>query len=485
MLDETPSTDRFRDCAGLDLKGLDQATENFAAEMTEYRPERLLGRVSAVNDGGFRVAGLAGVARVGDGVLLRRGAGRPTEGEIVALEPVGRPVPGGGAREFEAIAMAFGAMDGASIGDPVELTELRDPRPSDAWLGKVLDAYGRPVSGPAVAPGVRRAPLRASPPEALLRRSLGARLSSGHGPLDTLLPVCRGQRLGVFAGSGVGKSRLLGALAQRMTADVTVIGLIGERGREVREFVDQIVGPEAMRRCVVIAATSDQPAAVKRRAAWLTLAAAEHFRDSGKHVLLLLDSLTRFAEAHREVALTGGEAPGHGGFPPSTTGAVAGLAERAGPGLDRPGVGDVTAIFTVLVAGSDMEEPVADMTRGILDGHIVLSREIAERGRFPAIDVRRSVSRSLPEAANEAENKLIAEARRLLAVYEQAAPMIQIGLYQAGADAEIDRAIEVWPGLDAFFAESTASPEAAFQRLAQILGYLPADAPETPPAPAS
>lgn len=474
MLDERTLSQNADDAAGTGLGALESAVAGLSAELTDFKAERICGRVSAVNDGGFRIRGLAGVARVGDGVLLRRGAGRPTPGEIVALEPAaGEP---GEQPEFEAIAMAFGAIDGASIGDAVELTAIRDPKPSEAWLGQVLDGYGRPVAGPALAPGVRRAPLRGEPPAALLRRSLGERLGTGHAPMDTLLPVCKGQRLGVFAGSGVGKSRLLGALAQRMTADVAVIGLIGERGREVRSFVDEVLGPEALKRSVVIAATSDQPAAVKRRAAWLTLAVAEHFRDTGRHVLLLLDSLTRYAEAHREVALTSGEAPGHGGFPPSTTGAVASLAERAGPGLERPGVGDITAIFTVLVAGSDMEEPVADMTRGILDGHIVLSREIAERGRFPAIDVRRSVSRSLPEAANDEENKLIAEARRLLAVYEQAAPMIQIGLYQPGADPEIDRAIEVWPALDAFFAEFSDSPEAAFLRLAQILGHAPSPA---------
>lgn len=478
MLDEQPAMRGAPTLSGLTLEGLERAVGGLETELIDFRAERVFGRVSAVNDGGFRISGLTGLAKVGDGVLLRRAAGRPTPGEIVALEPAAaHDRSDREKRDFEAVAMAFGAIDGAAIGDLVELTAIRDPKPSDAWLGKVLDAYGRPVAGPALAPGVRRAPLRASPPEAMLRRSLGPRLGSGHAPLDTLLPICRGQRLGVFAGSGVGKSRLLGALAQRMTADVVVIGLIGERGREVREFVDEVLGREALKRAVVVAATSDQPAAVKRRAAWLTLAVAEHFRDTGRHVLLLLDSLTRFAEAHREVALTSGEAPGLGGFPPSTTGAVAGLAERAGPGLDRSGIGDITAVFTVLVAGSDMEEPVADMTRGILDGHVVLSREIAERGRFPAIDVRRSVSRSLPEAANEEENKLIAEARRLLAVYEQAAPMIQIGLYQTGADKEIDRAIEVWPGLDALFAEKSETPEAAFQRLAQILGHAPAPAP--------
>ncbi|MBX2855671.1 MAG: FliI/YscN family ATPase, partial [Rhodobacteraceae bacterium] len=358
---------------------------------------------------------------------------------------------------------------------------MAEPAPSMEWLGRVVDGFGRPVSGGAIAPGARPYPLRAGPPRALGRKRVGARLSSGHAAFDTLLPICEGQRVGLFAGSGVGKSRLLAALAQRMSADVVVIGLIGERGREVREFVEVTLGPEAMKRAVVVAATSDEPAPVKRRAAWLTLATAEYFRDQGKQVLLLFDSLTRFAEAHREVALTAGETASLAGFPPSTVSLIAGLAERAGPGEDKSGFGDVTAVFTVLVAGSDMEEPVADMTRGVLDGHFILDRDIAERGRFPAIDVRRSVSRSLPEAASEVENALIARARALLARYEQAAPMIQIGLYKPGADAETDAAVRIWPALDAFFAAPSKTPEAAFERLAAILdeqkGY-----PEAPSA---
>ncbi|MEL6979527.1 MAG: FliI/YscN family ATPase [Pseudomonadota bacterium] len=430
--------------------------------LADFRPERLYGLVCGVTDNGFQVKGLGAMARIGDGLILKRKSGADVVGEIVALEP--------GADGAIAVAMAFDPIDGAAIGDPAELTPSLDPKPSEAWLGQVIDANGRPTSGEALAPGARKAPLRAAPPPALSRRLVGDRLGTGHAPLDTVLPICRGQRMGVFSGSGVGKSRLLGALAQRMTADVVVIGLIGERGREVRDFVDNILGPDAMRRTVVIAATSDQPAAMKRRAAWLTLCVAEHFRNQGRHVLLLLDSLTRFAEAHRQVALTSGERAGVGGFPPSTHNAVAALAERAGPGPDQEGMGDITAIFTVLVAGSDMDEPVADMTRGILDGHVVLSREIAERGRFPAIDVRRSVSRSLPDAASAAENKVIAKARRLLAVYEQAEPMIQIGLYQAGADIEIDRAIDVWPRLDAFFADASETPDAAFEQLSEIVG---------------
>ena len=283
-----------------------------------------------------------------------------------------------------------------------------------------------------------------------------------------MLPVVRGQRVGLFAGSGVGKSRLLAHLARHMQADVVVIALIGERGREVNEFVQNVLGRDGMRRAVVVAATSDQSALTRRRCGWAAMAVAEHFRDAGRNVLLLADSVTRFAEAHREIAVASGEAPALRGYPPSVTPLITALCERAGPGGE--GQGDITAIFSVLVAGSDMDEPVADILRGVLDGHIVLSREIAERGRYPAIDVARSVSRSLPDAASDSENTLIAQTRRLLGAYEQSEVMIRAGLYSEGTDPILDQAVRVWPDLDAFFArpdrEGTAG---SFDRLALIL----------------
>ena len=432
-----------------------------AAAVAEVPLTRVGGSVAEVREATARLIGLGRLVRVGDGVSIEAGPGRAVAGEIIGLEPSG------------AIAMAYQPIDGVAIGARAWLTPRTDPAPSMAWLGRVVDGFGRPVSGGAIVPGTQPYPLRAAPPRALARKRVGARLASGHAAFDTLLPICEGQRVGLFAGSGVGKSRLMAALAQRMSADVVVIGLIGERGREVREFVEVTLGAEAMKRAVVVVATSDEPAPVKRRAAWQTLAAAEYFRDQGKQVLLLFDSLTRFAEAHREVALTAGESASLAGFPPSTVSQIAGLVERAGPGRDNGGAangdGDVTAVFTVLVAGSDMEEPVADMTRGVLDGHFILDRAIAERGRFPAIDARRSVSRSLPEAASAAENVLIARARAVLARYEQAAPMIQIGLYKPGADPETDMAVRIWPVLDAFLATSSETPEAAFERLEAIL----------------
>ena len=272
----------------------------------------------------------------------------------------------------------------------------------------------------------------------------------------------------MFAGSGVGKSTLLGGLASGMTADRVVIGLIGERSREVNEFVKRKLDPEALERTVIVAATASESPGAKKRAAYCAVAAAEHFRDQGHSVLFLFDSLTRFAEAHREVALHAGETPALNAYPPSTARVVAELAERTGPGAD--GQGDITAIYSVLVAGSDMEEPVADMVRGILDGHIVLSRSIAERDRFPAIDVLRSVSRCLPMAASGPENELLGQYRQRVALYEDVMPMLRANLFEFGKDLEADRAIRQFPQLDQFVSERNRSGTAdAFERLSVLL----------------
>jgi flagellum-specific ATP synthase len=281
---------------------------------------------------------------------------------------------------------------------------------------------------------------------------------------NTLLPIVRGQRVGLFAGSGVGKSTLLAKLATGLRADMVVIAMIGERSREVREFVERVLGPEGMKRAVIVAATSDQSPLVRRRCAWTAMAVAEHFRDKGLHVLFLADSITRFAEAHREVALAMGETGSLQGYPPSTGHLITSLCERAGPGAGESG--DMTAVFSVLVAGSDMEEPIADILRGVLDGHVVLDRKIAERGRFPSIDLLRSVSRALPVAASPSENELLAKARKLMGTFDRSEMMIQAGLYSQGSDANIDAAIDCWPKLDAFLAEAELhSIDASFERL--------------------
>jgi len=427
------------------------------AEVARISNSRRVGRVVSVGANALEIAGLTHRARLGDQIEIRLAGGGTLGGEIVGLS------------RDSARAMTYAPLDGAAVGDAAALLGQAGVHPDPSWVGRIVDAFGQPLDGRPVAEGAATAALRRAPPEPARRKPLGPHLDSGLRVFDTMLPLARGQRMGVFAGSGIGKSSLLGDLARGIDADIVVYALIGERGRELREFVDNVLGPEGMARAVVVAATSDQAPLIKRRAAWMAMATAEVFRDAGQHVLLLIDSLTRFAEAHREIALTAGEAPSLRGFPPSTANLIAGLCERAGPGPF--GAGDITGIFSVLVAASDMDEPIADISRGVLDGHTVLDRGIAERGRFPAIDVRRSVSRSLPRVASPEENALIARARKVLTSYENAELMIQTGLYAAGSDPGIDEAIALWPALDAFFAEPAPDGSAAsFRRLAEVLG---------------
>ncbi|MGR3793181.1 FliI/YscN family ATPase [Vannielia sp. SX4] len=425
------------------------------AEIAALRPSASVGRISAVGRGAVELTGLSEIAALGDQVWLGTQGGR-LRGEIVHID------------RDRAMALPDGPADGIRLGDKVTLQGGDGLFPDLSWQGRVIDPYGQPLDGRALARGAELRPLRPHAPPATQRKRLGDRLGTGLAVFDTLLPIVRGQRLGLFAGSGVGKSSLLGALGRGLQADRAVIALVGERGRELRHFIEDVLGPEGMARSVIVAATSDQSAIARRRCLWTAMAVAEHLRDEGHHVLFLADSVTRFAEAHREVALAAGEPASLRGYPPSTAHMIMALAERAGPGVD--GVGDITAIFSVLVAGSDMEEPVADILRGVLDGHVVLAREIAERGRFPAVDLLRSTSRSLPEAASPEENALIVKARRRLGAYDRAELMIQSGLYTSGSDPEIDAAIRVYGQLDGFLAEASAGPEEAFRRLRSVLG---------------
>ena len=433
----------------IDFKPLQTALNRIPAS-------RRFGRVISVGTAAIRIGGLSVHGHVGDQIVITKSGNECVSGEIISLE------------KTHVLVMPYGPSDGIAIGDLVELNCANTINPSDSWVGRIIDAFGEPLDGRPLYRGEKSVPLRRSPPLAANRRILGARLNTSLAVFNTVLPIAQGQRIGIFAGSGVGKSSLLAEMARGLDCDIVIIGLIGERGRELKEFTEQVLGPEGMKRAVIIAATSDQSPLVKRRAAWVAMAVAEYFRDQGKHVLLLMDSITRFAEAHREVALTAGEAPSLRAFPPSTANLIASLAERAGPGPE--GAGDITAIFSVLVAGSDMEEPIADITRGILDGHIILEREIAERGRFPAIDITRSVSRCLPASATTEENVAISAAKKTLSVFEQAAPMIHTGLYAKGSSEEIDEAISMNPKLELFFARNTVETiDDSFKMLSELL----------------
>ncbi|MGB7319336.1 MAG: FliI/YscN family ATPase [Planktotalea sp.] len=433
-----------------------RALEGLLQDMRRIHASRPFGRVIHVGAGLVHVEGIAGIAQVGDLINLFASSGNRLGGEVLSLS------------KTETIVLPDAPLDGVSIGDEVLLSGALKIAPSDAWIGRIVDASGAPMDGYFLPRGPMERAVQGSAPNPAKRRALGARLETSMGVFNTLLPMVRGQRVGLFAGSGVGKSSLLAHFAEHMQADVIVIALVGERGRELRNFVENVLGTKGMARTVVVAATSDQSPLLRRRCALSAMSVAEHFRDQGKHVLLLADSITRFAEAHREIALASGEAASLRGYPASTAHTVMSLCERAGPGLE--GRGDITAIFSVLVAGSDMEEPIADIMRGVLDGHVILDRAIAERGRYPAIDVVRSVSRSLPEAANEKENALIATARRLLGSYDESAMMIRAGLYSAGSDPVLDIAVKAFPELDRFI----ATPERlgvgnSFQRLELIL----------------
>lgn len=427
------------------------------AQMPQISAKSVWGTVSNIGAQFVHIKGLAGIIGLGDRIAITTGPKTQMLGEVISLEG-----------EI-CVAMMYERTQGLRVGQKALVANDPQPCPSEDWIGKVLDHSGRMVDGAQPTPGHTPVDLRASPPKAVLRRALGERLITGVSAIDTFLPLCQGQRIGLFAGSGIGKSSLLGALAKGSNADINIIALIGERGREVRSFVEETLGEAGMKNSILFVSTSDEASALRLRTAQLAIATAEHFRNEGMQVLFLCDSLTRYADAHRDVALTAGEVPSLRAYPPSTFGALSALCERSGPGID--GQGDITAIFSVLVAGSNMEEPIADMVRGILDGHIILDREIAERGRYPAINLSRSVSRSLPGAATDEQNKLLNTARKYVRQYEDAKTLIQAGLYAAGSDPEIDKSVEVYPALDAFLGDTSAGKiEEKFETLKEIVG---------------
>lgn len=311
----------------------------------------------------------------------------------------------------------------------------------DALLGRVIDGAGQPLDGRGPLRLEHRQPLQGVPINPLDRTPIRVPLDVGVRSINALLTVGRGQRIGLFAASGVGKSVLLGMMARYTTADVIVVGLVGERGREVKEFIDDSLGQQGMARAVVVATPADNPPLMRMHGATLATCIAEYFRDQGRHVLLLMDSLTRYAQAHREIALTIGEPPATRGYPPSVFARLPQLVERAGNGL--PGCGSITAFYTVLTEGEEGSDPVAENARAILDGHIVLSRAIAERGQYPAIDIEASISRTMVQVIERTHLDLAKSFRHYYSLYEQNQDLFNVGAYQAGANPELDRAIEL------------------------------------------
>lgn len=386
--------------------------------------------------------------------------------------------------------MPYGSVEGIAVGCEVRALGAESQiGVGNSLLGRVVDGFGDPLDGkPRPVTEVRR-PLKAAPINPMQRPPIDRVLETGIRAIDGLLTLGQGQRIGIFAGSGVGKSTLLGLLARHVKthadsaaqANINVIALIGERGREVREFIEKQLGPEGLARSVVVVATSDQPALARLRAAYAALAIAEFFRDGGHNVLLTMDSITRFAMARREVGLSAGEPPTARGYTPSVFAELPELCERCGT---APGGGSITALLTVLVEGDDLNEPVSDALRAILDGHVVLSRHLAHRGHYPAIDVLKSVSRLMPELADKEQRALAVSAVQQLAVLERNRQMIDIGAYEKGSSPELDRAIELEPGLQAWLRQSTGgvSRAEAIQGLRDVLAPAPASAPATAPA---
>lgn len=360
-----------------------------------------------------------------------------------------------GFRDDRILLMPLGEVDGLRPDWEVYRTggPLQVPVGSEL-LGRVLDGLGRPMDGLGPLPSTARRPVTGQPPAPLTRQRITQPLSMGVRSLDGLLTVGQGQRLGIFAGSGVGKSTLLGMVARSSSADCNVIALVGERGREVREFIERDLGPEGLSRSVVVVATSEQPALVRIRAAMAATAIAEDFRDKGLNVLLMMDSVTRLAQAQREVGLATGEPPATRGYTPSVFTMLPRVLERSGTGP----VGSVTGIYTVLVDGDDMNEPIADAVRGILDGHVVLSRALAQAGQYPAVDVLASVSRVMPEVTTPEHRACARKFRSLLAAYKEAEDLINIGAYQTGTNPTVDEAIQKMPAMKRFLMQQVDEP---------------------------
>lgn len=391
--------------------------------------------------------------------LVSKRGGPSVKAEVVALQ------------NGRVMLMPYGELVGIGLDcDVVVMGSAAQLRVGNALLGRVIDAFGQPLDGLPKPSLPQQRALKGEPSNPLGRPPITEILETGVRCIDTLLTIGRGQRVGIFAGSGVGKSTLLGMIARHMHADVNVIALIGERGREVREFIEKNLGEAGLARSVVVVATSDQPAAVRTRAAYAATAIAEHFRDSGLDVMLTMDSLTRFAMARREIGLSVGEPATARGYTPSVFAELPRLLERCGT---AQGGGSITALYTVLVEGDDMNDPIADALRAILDGHLTMSRELANHGHYPPIDLLQSVSRLLPELASASEQQLARAAVALLSTYQKSHQMVEIGAYRAGTNLQLDRALRLVPELHRFCQQEINGPmprSQALQALTALIG---------------
>ena len=436
--------------------GVSDYTDNILQEISKLDEASYYGCVTGVQGLFIEAGGILAKLAVGDRCNVIAAGGKVVPCEVVSF------------KDSKLLLMPYGSVDGIGPGCRVEVENARPviyPHPS--WLGRIINAFGEAIDGKGpLIKGNTPYLIKSSPPPAQFRDRVKGKVDLGVKAVNTFLTICKGQRMGIFAGSGVGKSTLI----------VSVIGLIGERGREAKEFVEDVLGEEGLAKSVLVLATSDESPLLRRQAAYVTMAVAEFFRDQNKDVLCMMDSITRFAMAQREIALSVGEPPASKGYTPSVFAELPRLLERAGPGA---GNGTITGLFTVLVDGDDHNEPVADAVRSILDGHIVLDRSIAERNRYPAINILRSVSRTMPDCDTKEEYALVAKARKYISAYEDMAELIRLGAYKKGSNREVDEAIFYYPKIEEFLAQGKQErftlPE-CYDLLGKILAqpYTPA-----------
>jgi flagellum-specific ATP synthase len=436
------------------------------ADIKQAARPLVAGRVTGVV--GLRVTVEGVDARVGDLVSIgsHARAGGPLGGGTVSAPVFAEVVALDGERLS---CLPLGPLTGIGAGSPVVSTDAPLQVPvGDGLRGRILDGLGRPMDALGPLRDCSWVGVDATPPSALERQRITEPMALGVRALDTLVPLGRGQRMGIFAGSGVGKSTLLSMITRGTDAEINVIALVGERGREVREFIEKDLGPEGLARSIVVVATSDQPPLVRLRAAFVATRIAEWFRDAGRDVLLMMDSVTRTAMAQREVGLSVGEPPATRGYPPSVFGMLASLMERAGPGA----AGTITGLYTVLVEGDDHNEPIADAARSILDGHIVLDRRLATSGHFPSIDTLESISRLATTVTSKEQRANATQLRRLMAAHRDVRELVEIGAYVAGTNPDADRAQALWPGIENFLRQDVEEQVTADESWTALAGLL-------------
>lgn len=439
---------------------VDRVFSSLVAEIEDVEELRYFGKVTKVKGLLLECSGIHELVGVGDRCQVIARNGNEIPSEVVGFDGA------------DVMLMPYTDIEGVGVGCRVIISKSEPAiRPDESWIGRVVNAFGEPIDdGPPLIKGPKPYPLKNSPPPAHKRNQVGEKIDLGVRAINTFASCCKGQRMGIFAGSGVGKSMLVAMLTRFSKAEVKVIGLIGERGREVQEFIQEYLGEEGLSKAIIVVATSNESALMRKQAAFLTMAISEFFRDQGRDVLCLMDSVTRFAMAQREIGLSAGEPPTTRGYTPTVFAELPKLLERAGPGVCK---GSITGLFSVLVEGDDHNEPISDAVRAILDGHVVLDRAIAERGRFPAINVLRSVSRTMPNCNNDEENAMISRARSILTTHDDMAELIRLGAYRKGSDAKVDEAIQYIDQIEEYLRQGpdeATDMQSGYSKLSEILG---------------